>query len=116
MWSTTPSGRAEARPGEGLVGILVKLLDPEVFKIVVQSTLGILAMMIMVLGALAALFFRRAPVGVQVMIFLLIFSGVVAFGVAVVRETPADERPIGGPPTSASIPPGQSGPGPTIEF
>jgi len=95
------------------VSIITKLLDPEVFKLVVQSTLGILAMMIMVLGALAALFFKRAPVGIQVMIFVLIFSGVVAFSVAVVRETPPG---AGGPTTSTSIPSGQSAPGPTVDF
>jgi hypothetical protein len=61
---------------------------PEIIEKAAQSPLGIFALMILVVGVLAVLFFQRAPVQVRVVIFSLIFGGVVAFGFAIAREIP----------------------------
>jgi hypothetical protein len=62
---------------------------PEIISKASQSPLGIFALMILVTGILAFVFFRAAPVAVRSSVFFLIFTGVVAFGVAIVRQLPA---------------------------
>jgi hypothetical protein len=55
---------------------------PEIIKQAATSPLGILALMIIGLAVLAFFFFRGAPVKVRVVIYVMLFFGVVAFGVA----------------------------------
>lgn len=52
---------------------------PEIIKQASQSQLGILALLIIVLFGLAIYFFRGAPMGWRVLIFLVFFSGVVVY-------------------------------------
>jgi hypothetical protein len=52
---------------------------PEIIKQASQSQLGILALLIIVLFGLAIYFFRSAPVGWRVLIFLVFFGGVVVY-------------------------------------
>src|SRR5882672_10477372 len=48
-----------------------------------KSTLGIFALVALGIGVLAALFFRRAPLSVRVVIFFVLLSGAAALGRAV---------------------------------
>jgi hypothetical protein len=52
---------------------------PEIIKQASQSQLGILALLIIALFGLAIYFFRGAPVGWRVLIFLVFFCGVVVY-------------------------------------
>jgi hypothetical protein len=61
---------------------------PEIITKAAESHLGILALMIIGLAILAFFFFRGADVKVQVVIFVMLFFGVVAFGVAVLKVPP----------------------------
>lgn len=63
---------------------LVKSL-PEIIKQAATSPLGILALMTIGLAILAFFFFRGAPLKARVVIFVMLFFGVVAFGAVVVR-------------------------------
>ena len=88
--------------------ILEKLISPDIIKAASASPLGILALMIVVLGVLAGLFFSRAAVQIRALIFVLIFGGAVAFGAAVVRTpAPGEERatptPIPIAPTATKV-------------
>ena len=71
---------------------------PEIIKAAAQSQLGILALLVVALAILAYLFFARAAVNVRVGIFVLLFAGVVGFGVAMFRasEAPARTGPSAG--------------------
>jgi len=60
-------------------------MDPEVIKAAATSPLGILALLILVVSALATKFFDKAPMAVKVLIFLLIFTATCGFGYTVVN-------------------------------
>jgi hypothetical protein len=64
---------------------LVKSL-PEIIKQAATSTLGILALMIIGLAILAFFFFRGASEIARVIIFVMLFFGVVAFGAVVMQQ------------------------------
>jgi hypothetical protein len=85
---------------------------PDIIKAAAESTLGILALMIVCLCLLGFLFFRGADVKVKLTIFLCLFGGVVAFGVSVVQEahkpTVAASSPSTSTPASTSISPFQT--------
>jgi len=87
-----------------MLELLKQLIEhaPDIIEKAAQSPLGIFALMILVVGVLAVLFFERAPVRVRVFIFVLIFGGVSAFGVAVVREIPSSPTPALQPPADLS--------------
>lgn len=93
--------------------MLDKLINPEIITAASKTPLGILALMIVVLGVLAGMFFGRASVQVRVIIFVLIFAGAVAFGAAIVRTpssgdgapTPTAEPPVPPAALTRSIPP-----------
>jgi fucose permease len=63
---------------------------PEIIHQAAGSQLGLLALMIIGLAILAVFFFRRADVKVQLSLFIMLFLGVVAFGVAVLK-VPSNE-------------------------
>lgn len=62
---------------------------PDVIKAAAQSQLGILALLVVALSILAYLFFAKAKVNVRVGIFVLLFAGVIGFGVAMFRASDA---------------------------
>ncbi len=64
-----------------------KLIErlPEIITAAAQSHLGILALLSVALSLLAYFFFARASEKVKVGIFVLLFLGVIAFGVAMFR-------------------------------
>jgi hypothetical protein len=67
---------------------------PEIIKAASQSKLGIVALSCVALAVLAYLFFRSARIAVRIGIFVLLFAGVVAFGVAMFRTTQAPSRVV----------------------
>ncbi|MBB3181955.1 hypothetical protein [Variovorax sp. Sphag1AA] len=75
---------------------------PDIIKAAAQSRLGILALLVVALSILAYVFFAKATVKVRVGIFVLLFAGVLGFGVAVLRES--DSKPPSMAPTSAPAP------------
>ena len=95
-----------------VVALLEQLIKsaPEIISKAAQSPLGILALMILVVGVLAVLFFQQAPVAVRVSIFVLILGSACAFGVAVVREIPPPPPP---PPPPVDVSGEWDGQGPT---
>lgn len=67
---------------------------PEIITAAAQSYLGILALLSVALSLLAYFFFAKASEKVKVGIFVLLFFGVIAFGVAMFRvshDSPAPE-------------------------
>jgi hypothetical protein len=58
---------------------------PEIITAAAQSYLGILALLSVALSVLAYFFFAKASEKVKVGIFVLLFTGVIAFGVAMFR-------------------------------
>jgi hypothetical protein len=58
---------------------------PEIITAAAQSYLGILALLSVALSVLAYFFFAKASEKVKVGIFVLLFIGVIAFGVAMFR-------------------------------
>lgn len=56
---------------------------PEIISAAAKSPLGLFALMILVLAVLGFFFFRQASERTRVTIFLLMFIGVVAFGIAI---------------------------------
>ena len=58
---------------------------PKIITAAAVSQLGIWALIIIVLGLIAFLFFRRAPVGYKVGVFVFMFIGFGLFGVATSR-------------------------------
>ena len=64
---------------------------PDIIKAAAQSQLGILALLVVALSILAYVFFAKATVDVRVGIFVLLFAGVLGFGVAVLRAS--DPKP-----------------------
>jgi len=70
---------------------------PEIIKQASSSPLGILALMLIILGILAYVFLKNAPVSVRVPIFIAMLAGVVLYGVAITRahSGPSDGVPPG---------------------
>jgi hypothetical protein len=95
-----------------VVGLLKQLIQsaPEIIAKAAQSPLGILALLILVVGTLAVIFFWQAPVAVRVSMFVIIFGGACAFGYAVVREIPPVPPP---PPPPVDVSGEWDGQGPT---
>ncbi|MDZ7364143.1 MAG: hypothetical protein ONB46_26030 [candidate division KSB1 bacterium] len=56
---------------------------PEIISAAAKSPLGLFALMILALAVLGFFFFRRASEGTRVTVFVLMFVGVVAFGIAI---------------------------------
>jgi hypothetical protein len=69
---------------------LIKTL-PDIIKEASRSELGILALLIVSVGLLAYVFFRAATEKIRVAVFVLIFAGAAAYGIAVVKAV----RPSG---------------------
>jgi hypothetical protein len=59
---------------------------PDIIKAAAQSELGIIALMVIAASVIAIWFFRKAGVKVQVVVFLVLLAGFVAFGAAYVFE------------------------------
>ena len=72
---------------------------PEIITAAAQSHLGILALLSVALSVLAYFFFASASEKVKVGIFVLLFIGVIAFGIAMFRVS--DDSPIA-PPVALS--------------
>jgi hypothetical protein len=66
---------------------------PDIIKAAAQSQLGILALLVVALSILAYVFFAKATVKVRVGIFVLLFAGVISFGVAMFRASDANLTP-----------------------
>ena len=60
---------------------------PDIITAAAQSNLGILALLSVALSVLAFFFFAKASEKVKVAIFVILFLGVVAFGVAMFRAS-----------------------------
>lgn len=60
---------------------------PSIIEAAAQSTLGILALLILTVGAIAYLFFRESGDRVKVVIFSMIFVGAAGFGLVVLSES-----------------------------
>jgi hypothetical protein len=60
---------------------------PQIITAAAQSYLGILALLCIALSVLAYFFFAKASEKARIVIFILLFLGVVGFGVAVLRES-----------------------------
>jgi len=73
---------------------------PDIIKAAAQSQLGILALLVVALSILAYLFFAKAAVKIRVGIFVLLFAGVIGFGVAMFRASDASGPPESGPGAS----------------
>jgi hypothetical protein len=82
---------------------LVKSL-PEIIKEAAASPLGILALMIIGLAILAFFFFRGAAEKIKVVIFVMLFFGVVAFGAVVVSKVIFPPAPAPPSPTPTPTP------------
>lgn len=72
---------------------------PDILKEASKSPLGIFALMVLLLGGLAYVFFRRANPRIKIIIFMVLFAGAVAYGVAVVNvprsvDSPAPENSL----------------------
>jgi hypothetical protein len=66
---------------------LIEVL-PKIITAAAQSYLGILALLSVALSALAYFFFAKASEKVKVGVFVLLFLGVIGFGVAMFRVSP----------------------------
>jgi hypothetical protein len=66
---------------------------PGIISAAAQSNLGILALLIVALSVLAFFFFAKASEKVKVGIFVMLFLGVIAFGMAMFRASHDDPIP-----------------------
>ena len=76
---------------------------PEIIEQAAKSNLGIFALMIVAVSIIGFYFFRHAAPILRLIVFLLFFSGVVAFGAAILRESRLQEH-IATPEDVAAIP------------
>ena len=76
---------------------------PNIIKAAATSPLGIFALMIICLGILGFTFFSKANQYIKLLIFLLFFGGVVAFGFSINNETSAKKTAISGGSPSATV-------------
>src|ERR1700694_2512782 len=67
---------------------------PQIIEKAAQSNLGIFALMIIALSIIAFYFFRDASTSIRLIVFVLFFAGVVAFGAAVVHESQRQDHQI----------------------
>ena len=74
---------------------------PSIITAAAQSYLGILALLSIALSALAYAFFAKASEKVKVVIFILLFMGVLGFGAAMFRVSAS--APISQPPAAAIL-------------
>ena len=74
---------------------------PDIIRAAAQSQLGILALLVVALAILAYVFFAKSAIKIRVGIFVLLFAGVVGFGVALFRASDA-----GGPQAASASPAG----------
>ena|SRR5712691_7584668 len=70
---------------------------PEIIKQSAASPLGILALMIIALGALAFFFFKEAPVKVRMAIFAMLFVGVAALAGVIMHQSTKVRGPVPNP-------------------
>ena len=68
---------------------------PDIIKAAAQSQLGILALLVVALAILAYIFFAKARVKIRVGIFVLLFAGVVGFGIAMFHASDNSNAPQG---------------------
>jgi hypothetical protein len=76
---------------------------PDIIEQAARSNLGIFALMIIAVSLIGFYFFRRSPQGLRLIVFLLFFFGVVAFGAAIVLESRFQEH-VATPEEVAVIP------------
>jgi hypothetical protein len=81
----------------------IKSSVPNIVKAAATSPLGIFALMIICLGVLGFAFFTKANQYIKLLIFLLFFGGVVAFGFSIKNETSAKKTAISGGSPSATV-------------
>jgi hypothetical protein len=76
---------------------------PAIIEQAARSPLGLFALMVIALSALGFVFFRGASERARVAIFVMLFAGVAAFGVAALRSAPsaAAEAAVAAAETSA---------------
>lgn len=88
---------------------------PSIIEAAAQSTLGILALLILTVGVIAYLFFQKSSDRVKVVIFSMIFIGMAGFGLVILSEaSPAAPGPVAqaeGRPDRAA----QSGEGESVQ-
>lgn len=72
---------------------------PEIIREAAQSNLGILALLLIVLSALAYLFFIRSSEKIKVGIFVLLFFGACGFVFTIFRAVLTSEEPRTGTPS-----------------
>ena len=56
------------------------LFSPEVIEAAAKSTLGAFSLMILVLGFIVLVFFRRSPIWAKLVVFVMLFVGVSGYG------------------------------------
>lgn len=66
---------------------------PQIIEQAAKSTLGILALMVLVLAVLSLIFFKNAPVKIRIAIFITLFIGVVGFAAVVAHQTAVVSNP-----------------------
>jgi hypothetical protein len=72
---------------------------PSIIEAAAQSTLGILALLILTVGVIAYLFFGKSSDRVKVVIFSMIFVGMAGFGLVILGQASAEpQRADPGPP------------------
>lgn len=76
---------------------------PEIIKQASSSSLGIFALMIIVIGLLAYFFFVHAPVKIRFIIFSSILLGVALYGFAITRATQSTTPASDGMPVKLTI-------------
>lgn len=76
---------------------------PQIIEQASKSVLGIFALMVLLLGCLAYVFFRKAPVKTKQWIFLSLFLGVVLYGFAITKTATSDNSPSKGVPTKQKV-------------
>ena len=82
---------------------------PDIIKAAATSLLGIFALMIICLGVLGFAFFNKANKYLKLVIFLLFFGGVVAFGFSIVNEASTQKTSVSGAASpSATVLPAKS--------
>ena len=85
-------------------------MDAGVIGAAATSTLGILALLVLVISGLATAFFREASTAVKFSVFILMFGATVMFGVAVVRQASVGKPSTGAVAATVDSP---TGAGPT---
>jgi hypothetical protein len=86
---------------------------PEIITRAGQSPLGMVALVILILGILAVIFFQQTPVAVRFTIFVIIFGGACTFIVAMLHEIRAPASPTVPSPAPVNVSGEWDGQGPT---